>query len=281
MSRFADWLFWSEGSTRTVALIRVVIVALLWDRFAADMLLYRADDAAELGIAVSFFFFTTLLMVGLWTRFAAVATAATMLTLFVFLGHVRDVEPYRHHHVYLLVASTVLLALTRCGHSLSLDRMWWLYRAEGRGGAAPLERGPLFGQRLLAMQVSAVYLWATWDKLTPAFLSGERLQHVMIDRYTTSDPVTLPGFALLCTAGAVSTVVIEGGLGFGLWIPRLQRYLIPLGAVFHAMLFVLLPVGPFTINMIVLYLAFVDPAVVHRITTRLFAGEPAVVAARG
>lgn len=46
----------------------------------------------------------------------------------------------------------------------------------------------------LAMQTSAVYLWATYDKLTLPFLSGVRLQHLFLQRYGTSDPVTMPGF---------------------------------------------------------------------------------------
>ncbi len=270
MKRFADWLLWSEGSTRTVALIRVALVFLLWDRLAADFLFFRADeDLVEFVIAASFFVSTTLLGLGLWTRFAAGWNAANMLVIFWYVGFMREVEAYTHHHVFLLTCTSVLLALTPCGTSLSVDRWRALRRAADRGEPPPPERGPLYGQRLLAMQVSAVYLWATWDKLTPAFLSGERLQHVLIDRYGTSDPVTLPGFALFCTLGALSTVLIEGGLAVGLWIPRIQRPLMLVGALFHAMLFVVLPVGPFTLNMIVLYLAFLDPAVVHRAMQRL------------
>lgn len=276
MKRFFDWLLWSEGSTRTVALIRIGLVALLWDRLAAEFLLYRADDAVELAVSLGFFLATGLLFVGLWTRFAAALNAVVMLTMFVFLGHVRDVEPYRHHHVFLLVASSVLLAFTPCGRSFSLDRAWALYRQHGGGGAAPPERGPLYGQRLLAMQISAVYLWAAWDKLTPGFLSGERLQHILIDRYFTSDPVTLSGFAAFCTFGAISTVVIEGGLAVGLWIRRIQLPVMVVGALFHAMLFVMLPVGPFTLNMILLYLAFLDPGVVHRAIDRMVGAHPAV-----
>lgn len=274
MKRFFDWLLWSEGSTRTVGLIRMGLVALLWDRFAADQLFYRADDAVELAISATFFVATTLLFAGIWTRFSAALNAAVMLTIFVFLGHVRDVEPYRHHHVFLLVSSSVLLALTPCGRSFSLDRAWALYRQHGRGGAAPPERGPLYGQRLMAMQISAVYLWATWDKLTPGFLSGERLQHILIDRYFTSDPVTLPGFETFCLVGAIGTVAVECMLAVGLWIRRIQVPVMVFGALFHAMLFVLLPVGPFSLNMILLYLAFLDPAVVHRAVDRMVGVPP-------
>ena len=79
-----------------------------------------------------------------------------------------------------------LLALTPCGRSLSVDRWLAMRAAERRGEAPPPELGPLYGQRLLAMQVSAVSLFAVWDKLTPGFLSGARLQHILLDRYGTS-----------------------------------------------------------------------------------------------
>lgn len=274
MRRLADWLFWSEGSTRTVALIRIALVCLAWDRWAAEFLFFRADDAVELGVFASFFASTTLLILGLGTRFAAIWTAATFLAIWGWLGILRGEESYVHHHIFLLVATSVLLALTPCGRSLSVDRWLALRRAEARGEAPPPERGPLHGQRLLAMLTSSVYVFATWDKLTPAFLSGERLQHVLLDRYGTSAPPAIPGFETFCMLGAVGTVVIEGALAVGLWIPRVQRPMMVLGALFHAMLFVVLPVGPFSLTMIALYLAFLDPAVVHRVTARLLGEEP-------
>lgn len=272
MRRFADWLVWSEGSTRAVALVRIGLALLLWDRFAADMLLFRARDALEAGVALSFFAATTLLFLGAWTRAAAAWTAATMIVLFAVIGLGRGVEAYEHHHVFLLVAASVLLALTPCGGSFSVDRWIAVSRASARGDTPPPERGPLYGQRLLAMLISSVYLFATYDKLTPAFLSGERLQHVLLDRYGTSAPPPVPGFEVVCLLGAWGTVAMETALAVGLWVPRIQRPLMVAGALFHGMLYVTLPVGPFSLTMVLLYLAFLDPAVVHRATVRLFHG---------
>lgn len=267
--RFADWFFWSEGSTRTLALIRVGFVFLAWDRFGPDFLFFRADDAVEATIGASFFLSTTLLLLGRWTGIAAAWTALTLLLVVFLLGHGHDVEPYRHHHVWLLACTAVGLALSPCGHSLSLDRWRALQEAEAAGRPPPPERGPLLGQRLLAMQVSAIYAWATFDKLHPGFLSGARLHHILLDRYGTSDPVTLPGFALACAFGAWATVAVEAALAVGLWSARARPALMGVGALFHGMLYVVLPVGPFSANMVLLYLAFVDPGRVHRTLARL------------
>ncbi|MFN7142961.1 MAG: HTTM domain-containing protein [Myxococcota bacterium] len=279
MRRLADWLFWSEGSTRSVALLRVALVLLCWSRWGGDLLLYKASDAAELAISVSFYASTALLLAGFLTPLAGAWTAATLVAIFAFLGVVRGVEAYVHHHVFLLVAASVLLALTPCGRSLSVDRWLALRRSRADGHPPPPERGPLHGQRLLAMLVSSVYLFATWDKLTPGFLSGERLQHVLLDRYGTSAPPSIPGFETLCLLGALGTVAMEATLGIGLWVPRIQRPLLVAGALFHGMLFVVLPVGPFSATMVALYLAFLDPAAVHRAVGRLLGDAPPPAAA--
>ncbi len=269
IARLTTWLLWTEGSTRPAALLRIALPLLLWDKWARDFLLYKQDTPVDLAIALSFFVATTLLLVGLWTPVAAVWNALTMLTVFFYLGVVRGVEPYTHHHTWLLVVYSVLLALTPCGRSFSVDRWRALTLAEGRGGACPPERGPLWGQRLIALQTTVVYVGATAAKLNLPFLSGVRLQHIFVDRYGSADPVELPGFAVLCCVLAVSTVVIEGALAVGLWIPRFRGPVAVLGLLFHGALFMALPVGPFSATMAALYLAYFDPDAVHRAIDRL------------
>lgn len=273
LRRLWHWLVWDEGSTRPAGLLRIALPLLLWDRWARDFLLYRFETAVDFAIGLSFFVATSLLLVGLWTRLAVVWTAITMLVVFFYLGVARGVEAYTHHHTWLLVCMSVLLVFTPCERSFSVDRWRWLNRAEGRGGACPPERGPLWGLRLLAMQTSVVYIGATYDKLTLPFLSGVRLQHLFIERYGTADPITLPGFDAIFCALAVGTVVIELALGVGLWIPRFRGPLVVIGLLFHGILFVTLPVGPFSATMGALYLAFFDPDAVHRAIDRLL-GRP-------
>lgn len=275
IARLATWLLWAEGSTRSAALLRIALPLLLWDKWARDFLLFKQESPLDLAIALSFFVATTLLLIGLWTPVAVVWNALTMLTVFFYLGVVKGVEPYTHHHTWLLVCYSVLLATTPCGRSFSVDRWRALARAEGRGGACPPERGPLWGLRLLALQTCLVYVGATLDKLNGPFLSGVRLQHIFVDRYGSADPVDLPGFAAICCVLAVSTVAIEGALAVGLWIPRVRLPLAVVGLLFHAILFMALPVGPFSATMAALYLAYFDPDAVHRAIDRLVGRSPA------
>ncbi|MDP2307204.1 MAG: HTTM domain-containing protein [Pseudomonadota bacterium] len=267
--RLVDWLVWDEGSTRPAALLRIALALLLWDRWARDFLLFRIEAPVDFAIALSFYVATSLLLVGLWTRVAVVWTAITMLVVFFYQGVFQRVEAYTHHHTWLLVCMSVLLVFTPCERSFSVDRWRALRRAESGGAPCPPERGPLWGLRLLAMQTSVVYLGATFDKLTWPFLSGVRLQHLYIDRYGTADPITMPGFDAIFCALAIGTVVIELALGVGLWIPRVRGPLVIVGLVFHGILFITLPVGPFSATMAALYISFFDPDAVHRVIERL------------
>lgn len=253
-----------EGSTRSLAIIRIGLMGLLWDRWASEFLLYKADSRLELLIGASYFVSTTMVLFGIWTRFSTIWAALTMLGVFYGLGVYGGIESYTHHHTWLLASSTVLLAFTPCGASYSWDRWRALVKAEKAGVAPPPERGPLWGQFLLAFQVCMVYIWGAYDKTSVAFLSGQRMEHHFLTLYGTSDYPDWSLFPIVCQVLAVSTVLLEYALGFLLWIPYLQPVLIPVGMIFHGILFYTLPVGPFSATMWLLYLAFVPTEAVHR-----------------
>lgn len=271
-ARLFHFLVLDEGSTRPAALVRLGLVPLLWSKWAGDFLQYLDPAPHVRVIGLSFYASTTLLFFGVWTRVAAAWAGLTMLAVYYWIGHVDGKEPYVHHHTGLLVIATALIALTPSGRSLSFDRWWALRRAHGRGGAAPEEWGPLWGQRLLALQVSVLYLATAYDKLTPAFLSGARLQHHFMYLYLGSNYPDGSWYAALCQVLAVATVALELALGVGLWIPRARPVLIPLGMLFHGILFVTLPVSTFSLTMWLLYLAFLDPAAVHRFVDQMVGG---------
>ena len=58
-------------------------------------------------------------------------------------------------------------------------------------------------------------------------------------------------------------------LPFGLWSRRWQGWCALVGVAMHLAFYVLLPVNTFSVQMVVLYLAFFDPEVVHRTIDRL------------
>lgn len=264
MMRLFHFLVLAEGSTRPAALLRIGLVGLLWTKWGSDWLLYLAKPSDQMLIGASFYLSTFFLLFGIFTRVSAAWTALTMLGVYYWIGHHEGVEPYIHHHTGLLVLGSVLLALMPSGRSYSVDRWWALRRADRMNLPRPLEHGPLWGQRLLALQVSVLYLATSYDKLNPAFLSGERLEHQYMSLYVGSDYPTWSAFSLVAQVLAVATIALEAALGIGLWWPRARLVLIPIGILFHGLLFVSLPVGTFSCTMWLYYLAFLNPDAVHR-----------------
>jgi len=270
--RLVDFFLYEEASTRPAALMRMGLVALLWSRYASDFLLFRNLEPYYLLHGISFFLATTLMFFGAWTRFSSIWTAVTTVSFYYYLGFSKGVEPYTHHHTYLLGAGAVLLAMAPCGRSYSWDRWRALKRAEISGKPAPEERGPQWAIRLLALQLSLIYFWTAFEKCDPAFLSGERMEHHIMYLFLGSDYPQNGWFHPLMVSVAWVTVLLEFVLAFGLWFKRLQPWLIPVGLVFHGLFYVLLPVGPFSLTMWLFYLAYLDPDAIHRFLDKMAPG---------
>jgi hypothetical protein len=259
----AAWLD-EEGSTNAFALMRIGIVLNLWSEWSSALLLYKDLSWQRIAISAGFYGFTSLLLIGWHTRLAAFGTAAAVSGIFWYIGGVQQHHWFQHHHSFLLVSASWLLLLCPCGGSLSLDRSLQIRRALRSGLPIPPERGPLWARRLFQLQVTMVYLGSAYNKSHPGFLSGIRLEHLLLNYYTGSDFPEWPGLAYLMPLLGTGTVLTEYLLAFGLWIPRLRRWLIPIGFLFHAMLYVMLPIQTFSTTMWVLYLAFVPPESVSK-----------------
>lgn|GEM_PF-1395409 len=237
LARLARWAVGSEASSRSSALLRIGLALLLWTRFARDLDWAGALTPRFLALSAAFFAATTAMLVGAFSRAAALASAAVAGFLYVVWGVVRGEPGVAHHHVYLLVVASFLCALTPCGRSYSLDRWLAVRRAERAGAAPPPERGNVWGLRLLALQLSSIYLWSAYDKLAPDFLSGARLERILLWFYAGFDLAALPGFGPAVVALSLATVALELALGVGLLVPRARRHLILPGLAFHAILY--------------------------------------------
>ena len=126
--------------------------------------------------------------------------------------------------------------------------------------------------RLMTAQLSAVYLWSAIDKCEPGFLGGARIEQIAGFYYFGSDLPLGTALTIASATAAVVVVALELGLAIGVWRPRWHRRLLPLGVAFHAGLYVLLPVATFSATMVLLYLAAIEPAAVHRAVARLAPG---------
>lgn len=261
--------FTAQASTRGVSLVRVLWPLLLWTRVGSEWLLYKNQEPWRLGLALLFFAATTAMCVGWFSRVSTAVTGAIGAFFFYGMGHGMDVEPYTHHHTYLLFMLPVLLALTPCGGSFSVDRWLALRRAEGEGQAPPLEQGPDWGRTLIVVQVAAIYAFATWAKVEWGHTSGARMEHFAMHLYLGSDYPTWPGFHNAMVFLSLCAIGIEGALAVGVFVRRWHRWVLPLGLLLHGVIYVTLPVGTFSLSMAALYFAVLDPQVLHRAIDRL------------
>lgn len=275
LRRALDWALHTEASTRSAGLLRVGIVPVIWSRWAIELLLYKNPSPEGIALSVNFFLSSTLMFFGVFSRFSAAWTGLVLLTMYHYFGLELGREPWTHHHTYLLSAGTFLCALTPCGGSYSFDRWWALRRARRRGEAPPPERANVWGIRLIALQLSTIYLFTAWDKTHWGFLSGDRMEHYLAWFYLGSEVPNTGLFHFTMMASAIGTTVLEYALAFGLLFRRTRRWLLVPGLILHGLFYVLLPVSTYTATMWVLYLAYLDPDAVHRFIDRMHGQEPA------
>lgn len=257
------------GPTHVLGLMRIGIIALEWARYARNYELFRDSRPEVMALSTAFFAFSALGFFGLVTPVAMAGNAVVMVLTYYYLGFGLDFEPYTHHHTHLLMVFAVVMALTPCGRSFSVDRWLALRRAERLGQPPPEQQGNLWALRLLALQVATIYFWGAWDKVQWPFLSGERMEHHALSMYFGSAYPSWPLFHEAMVAAAWGTVVLELYLAVALFVPRLRKGAIFMGIVFHALLYWWLPVGVFSLTMWLSYLAFVRPETVRDVLQRL------------
>jgi hypothetical protein len=154
------------------------------------------------------------------------------------------------------------------------DRSFLLFR--GRNHALPLaERlGPTLPRRLLAYQVSLLYLSSGGGKaLDPDWRSGQtmllRFQGAIEELTQRGDPpprwlaelMSAPWYGELASKAAIS---LELGLVVALWIPRTRVLALWAGALFHVGIQLSARVELFSFAMGVAYIAFVTPEIRER-----------------
>ena len=265
------WALESEGSTRPLALMRIGTAFMVWMRFAPDLTLQYQSSPEWVALVAVFHFGVGALFFGLFTGAASVLVALTLIVMVYGMG-VGGVRPdWDHHYSRFLCAVVVLMALAPAGRPYSLDRLWAIRASRNN---AP-ERHNLWVVRLIALQVSAVYFWAAFDKSNSGFLSGARLLQVAMYVKLGSASLQDDAFAQALSVGiAWMTLFTEYSLVFGLFFRRTRWIALTLGVLFHSLLAIALPVGSFSGIMWLLYLAFFDPDDVHRLIDRLAAPRP-------
>jgi hypothetical protein len=159
-----------------------------------------------------------------------------------------------HNNRYELLLVALLVALTPCDRS-------FLLLGEARAGTAPR-----WGARMVAAQLSIVYLASSLGKLADAdWRSGV----VLLPRLARGQPVlehlvpaswaailAAPWFALVASLLAISSELF---LALGLWFGRTRVLCLWLGLMFHVGIEISARVELFSYTMICGYLMFVTP----------------------
>lgn len=270
----ARWTDAPAQSTRAVGLIRIGLGLVVLTHFANDLTMFNAIDPSGLLLGPLFFVVTGMMIVGYMARLATAWVAASILVIYLTGQYGNSVPQWNHHQVYLLLSATILMVFTPCEKSYAVDRYRAVRQAERRGLPAPAERGPVWAQRLIVLQLAALYFWTAVDKSDAAWLSGDRLAQILTWTYSGRPFAVLLDRPALLAALAIVVLAVEYGLAAGVLVRRWAPVVLPVGLALHAAFYLLLPVGTYSITMLVLYLAIPDPDAVHRVLDRLQGHAP-------
>jgi hypothetical protein len=198
------------------------------------------------------------LALGWHTRVVAVLAAFLLIVI-----QRRDVYVLNSGDL-LLRELAIYVALMPAGEIWSLD-------ARRRGSSSP--RAP-WGLRLLQVQVSLIYLFSvaaklhgdTWQDGTAV---GRAVQLGDLQRFLVPHSIATDiAVSSLLTYG---TLIVEGALVFGLWLPRFRWLVMAAGVSIHLGIEATLLIGWFSFAIISTYLAFVPAE--HLRTAVAYAGN--------
>jgi uncharacterized membrane protein YphA (DoxX/SURF4 family) len=197
-------------------------------------------------------------LIGIWLVSALAFTlgwktrlAGVALTLATAWALILDQQTYSNH-LYLLVLMVFLLTLADSGAAWSLD-------ARRKGARSDVEGWPVV---LLQLQITIVYCFSALAKITPPYLAGEVLMRTLKREGWLAMPQSWRSPGVL-SALAVSSIVLELFIAFGLWSRRLRFLAIGAGIGFHLLLLAVvdssrLSLGIFALSMFAGYLLFID-----------------------
>ena len=264
-----------QVSARPIALFRIGIVALLWNRYGAMNGMFGADSDAELFLSLMFFGTTALVLVGFKTRLAAAFLFATLAMQYYVFGYGLGVHEYTHHHAYMLMLSTLIIAMGPSDRAYSIDRWLAIRAAENAGKPIPDEMGPGWAFRLMTVQMAALYFWAAVDKTSVFYLSGDWLARVFEWGYAGHILYPLLTLKLFLIPASIIVLIVEYYLAAAvlcrLWLPVTCT----IGIALHLCFALMLNVDTYSLTMILGYLAVIPADRIHAAIDRLQGYRPA------
>lgn len=252
-----------QGSSRAAGLLRIGIAALALVRWGEDVALFNADSPGLLILSPLFFIFAIAMLAGFRTKTATFGLTLVLGVFYFLYGHALGMAEWAHHHTYILLIATALLNASPCEKSYSVDRWLALQRAHRRGLIPPPERGYLWGQDLIVIQMAALYFWTAIDKTEWGFLSGDRLERIFEWTYAGHPLYPLMTVKPLLAIASLAVVVIEYYLAYAVLARKWKCATMGIAISLHLLFFFMLKVDTYSATMIVLYLAYLNPDRLH------------------
>jgi hypothetical protein len=182
----------------------------------------------------------------------------------------------------LLRVTAFYMMLAPAGAAVSVDR--WRRTGGERFWEFP-KRAP-WAIRLMQIQLSVIYIGGVWDKLHgTTWNNGTAVSYAL--RVSDLAALPVPGFLsqspVIVNLLTFGTLAMELALGILVWNRRLRPWVLFAGVAFHLAIAWAIRVGFFSVGMLVLYVAFVEPnwatARLLGVRDRLARRRPAGVAA--
>jgi hypothetical protein len=261
----------AEVSSRSLGLLRIFAALSIWVEFASPWVAHRMDDYVGTwllawGVLIPIWF----VIFGFKTRFAAAIVAMSFAGLHLYYGiHVgieKLVYPVQEFQV------AVLLAVTPCGRSLSVDRALEVRRARREHRSPAPETVPWWWLELFILQTASIYLWQGIQGCDPAWLDGTTLELYIMQWYGTADIFELhPHFHDFVVGLAWTATALEFVIAFGLVIRRARPYVMWIAALLvfvHMLAFSHTYVNSYLyLMMMTLLISCVPPAWIHELVS--------------
>jgi hypothetical protein len=259
--------FEREASTRGFALYRLLLVAVVFFYTTKASQFHPGYvEAPPLRQLMGL-----LMMVSAWLAWLGFQTRVATAVLafswgFLHLKWGMSERPGQLMEDAHMLQALVVLALSPCGRSLSLDRWLAVRRAEKHGQAIPPEMGPVWPAGLMIISLSCMYTWIFLGLATPTWFSGFAVEQIWLSQWASSDAFARhPELAhFICLAIAWIVLALTLVLAVGLLLPRFRVYMIALGVGLQLCIWPVVGMWPLTLTMLLVYAAIIPPEAVHR-----------------
>lgn len=260
----------------SLAVMRIALGATLvalWLRYLPHVDMYFSDRGLALPywqtpllahppLPVASLLYGMLLLAGIgillgWQYRLACALAIALLTYFAFLSFHNFFTSWGRLLFFVLVILSVSEA----------DRTYSLRMRRDKGSWKAWEAVPAWPQRIIAIQIAALYLGVGLQKVfLPDWQGGEIFAYTFVNGWSTPLAHSVAQWNLpmwIYDAITFGVKILQGLLPIILWIPRWQWWAFAAGAAFHIGVWMIMGMWWFLL-LIPLYAAFVDPRTIAK-----------------